>query len=149
MLLPLLDRRCAPSPRSDRRHRASRYGHDESDKIGIAFKCAKLPPIRSGRHTRNGLRGQALAYAYYEEEPGRRAAANLLTKEEARRVASNIAKLPKFRMVFMAPSIGLLCSHYVGSIKKVRVPCGYYLSTRPDGRRPSAKSCTCAGFLVR
>ena len=37
---------------------------------------------------------QALAYVYYEEEPGRRPAAQLLTRDEARRVAVNIAKLP-------------------------------------------------------
>jgi endo-1,4-beta-D-glucanase Y len=38
--------------------------------------------------------GQKLAYIYYEEEPGRRSAAKLLSKDEARRIAVNIARLP-------------------------------------------------------
>jgi hypothetical protein len=37
----------------------------------------------------------ALLYVYYELEPGRRTAANLLTKDGARRIAVNIAKLPE------------------------------------------------------
>jgi hypothetical protein len=32
--------------------------------------------------------GQKLAYVYYEEEPGRRSAAKLLLRDEARRIAA-------------------------------------------------------------
>jgi hypothetical protein len=39
--------------------------------------------------------GQALSYVYYENEPGRRTAASLLTRDEERRIAINIAKLPE------------------------------------------------------
>ena len=41
---------------------------------------------------RDGNR-QAVAYVYYEDEPGRRSSAKLLTRDEAFLIAVNIAKL--------------------------------------------------------
>ena len=39
--------------------------------------------------------GQELAYVYYEDDPRRRSIVKLLSREEARRVAAAIAKLPE------------------------------------------------------
>jgi hypothetical protein len=46
-------------------------------------------------HIVRDANGHALAYVYCEEETGRRSAAHLLTRDEARRIAVNIAKLPE------------------------------------------------------
>jgi hypothetical protein len=59
----------------------------------------RLPPPWTAEVTPNcfivrDADGQQLAHVYFENEPGRRSAAKLLTKDEARRIASNIAKLP-------------------------------------------------------
>ncbi len=47
---------------------------------GISFRDANNFPV---------------AYVYFESEPGRRGAANLMTKDEARKIAAGIAKLPE------------------------------------------------------
>lgn len=38
--------------------------------------------------------GQALTYVYFEDDPRRRSLAKLLTRDDARWIATNIAKLP-------------------------------------------------------
>jgi hypothetical protein len=62
----------------------------------------RFPPPWSSRGLQNSAcfvvrdaNGQELAYVYYEEEPGRRSAAKLLTKAKAWRIAASFAKLPE------------------------------------------------------
>ena len=61
------------------------------------YRMRSFPPeiLKPCRRRVGDRNGQALAYVYYEEEPGRRSAAKLLTREEARRIAVNIANLPE------------------------------------------------------
>jgi hypothetical protein len=55
------------------------------------------PDMKSGQECFivRDANGHALAYVYFEDEQGRRAAAHLLTRDEARRIAANIAKMPE------------------------------------------------------
>ena len=65
--------------------------------LGLALMSRRFPPPWSVEETdacfivRDANR-QALAYVYCEEEPGRRAAAHLLTRDEARRIAAHFPK---------------------------------------------------------
>jgi hypothetical protein len=63
---------------------------------GQEHQAATLVRRRNGSrlHLRDSA-GQQLAYVYFEDDPGWRSAAKLLTRDEARRIASNIAKLPE------------------------------------------------------
>jgi hypothetical protein len=51
--------------------------------------------------------GTALAFVYFEDDPGRRAAANLMTKDEGCRIAGNIARLPE---LLRAEAAGCECA---------------------------------------
>jgi hypothetical protein len=63
-----------------------------------AMNCARrFPPPGTVEETSpcfivRDHNGQALAFVYCEDEPGRRATGKLLTRDEARRIAANTEK---------------------------------------------------------
>jgi hypothetical protein len=80
-----------PSCNKDRRRAAE---------LGSLTAGRRFPPPWSAELTPNcfivrDANGQALSDVYYESEPGRRSAAKLLSKDEARRITANVAKLPE------------------------------------------------------
>jgi hypothetical protein len=99
---------------------------------GQERQAATLVRLRngSGLHLRDRDE-QKLAYLYFDEEPGRRSAAKLLTRDEAWRIAANIAKFTGAAggpMAQLAPLIG----KNVG-VKKVPI------SYRIEGKKRSAE----------
>ena len=71
----------------------------ENQMPGSPFPAPWSCEEHSGHFVVRDGNGQAIAYIYYENQAGRRPAkqlaAKLLTKDEARRIAANIAKLPE------------------------------------------------------
>jgi hypothetical protein len=61
----------------------------------VRYQTEQSPPPRC--FIVKDANGLAVAHVYYEEEPGRRTTANLMTRDEARRIAANIAKIPEYR----------------------------------------------------
>ena len=62
-------------------------------------ELTKISPPRTVETIPGGLKvsdanGQSLAYVYSRENPNEAHMAKVLTEDEARRIASNIAKLP-------------------------------------------------------
>ena len=78
--------------RADGTPRASRT-HDHS--VPEQFRSPWSVEDLAGCFVVKARGGQVLAYIYYEDNPGRRSIVKLLSRDEARRIAAAIAKLPE------------------------------------------------------
>ena len=77
---------------------ASRFGAIQERRDGAGRPRRFPAPWRVIEHSESFVvedaNGRPLAYVYFEDEPVRHGLMNRLTSNEARRVVSNIAKLP-------------------------------------------------------
>jgi hypothetical protein len=71
------------------------------DRRNVTVGPRRLPPPWTFVEDNNApfivkdANGFAVSYVYFEDKPGRRAAASLMTKDEARCIAAGIARLPE------------------------------------------------------
>ena len=74
---------------------------DRGALLGVTESRRRFPPpwtveeYRGISYVVRDTNNFAVAYVYFETKPGRRAAAVLMTKEETRKVAAGVAKLPE------------------------------------------------------
>ena len=59
------------------------------------MSAPRFPPVGLNCFIVRDADGQQLACVYYESEPGPTIGAKLLSKDEARQIAANIARLPE------------------------------------------------------